>query len=104
MIQSCFDKLWNEVVGNAAITATVLAIGAALQVRDNLKYKLGESSRGVHLVSVHKISVKYKRYKTRNRQGPCRRLFCLLVFNARVAIFQLYSGNEHEVDNKKIIK
>lgn len=29
---SCFDELWNKVIGNVAITATVLAVGAAIQL------------------------------------------------------------------------
>ena len=31
---------------------------------------------------------------------PSLTRFCLLGFNARAAIFQLYSGDEHEVDDK----
>ena len=30
--------------------------------------------------------------------------FCFLGFNAKAAIFQLYSGDEHEVDDKMNMK
>ncbi|XP_063439622.1 tetraspanin-9-like [Mytilus trossulus] len=29
---SCFDELWDKVIGNVAITATVLAVGAVIQL------------------------------------------------------------------------
>jgi len=31
-LQSCFDALWDKVLGNVAITATVLAVGSGIQV------------------------------------------------------------------------
>ena len=45
-----------------------------------------------------KSSCKIMHFK--NQPSDAEEFVCLLGFNARAAIFQLYSGDEHKVDDK----